>query len=195
MFSGGGRRSVLVVSSTKKGVEFISGLLDTGEYFPVSYAKNGSDARRMLITNSYDLIIINAPLTDEFGEELAIHIVENAVSGVLLIVKSELFDEICYRVEEFGVFTVSKPLSKQYFYQALKLCTATVERLRVFEKEKVKLQVKIDEIRIIDRAKCTLIEYLKMSEAQAHRYIEKQAMDMRTTKKSIAESILRTYES
>ena len=38
-------------------------------------------------------------------------------------------------------------------------------------------------------------QYLNMSEAEAHRYIEKQAMDMRMTKKQVAESILKTYEN
>ena len=52
----------------------------------------------------------------------------------------------------------------------------------------------MNEVRIINRAKCCLIEYLKMTEPQAHRYIEKQAMDLRQTKREIAESILKTYE-
>jgi response regulator NasT len=34
-----------------------------------------------------------------------------------------------------------------------------------------------------------------MTEGQAHRYIEKQAMDMRTPRKEIAENILKTYET
>lgn len=51
-----------------------------------------------------------------------------------------------------------------------------------------------DEIRLIERAKEVLIEYLKMTEAQAHRYIEKQAMDMRITRREVAESIIKTYE-
>jgi len=51
------------------------------------------------------------------------------------------------------------------------------------------------DIRIIDRAKCLLISYLNMSEQEAHRYIEKQAMDMRLTKRMIAEGIIKTYEN
>ena len=39
-----------------------------------------------------------------------------------------------------------------------------------------------------------LIQYLSMTESQAHRYIEKQAMDMRLPKRAVAESILNTYE-
>ena len=50
-------------------------------------------------------------------------------------------------------------------------------------------------MRLIDRAKCVLIQYLTMTEPQAHRYIEKQAMDTRTTRREVAQQILRTYET
>jgi response regulator NasT len=36
---------------------------------------------------------------------------------------------------------------------------------------------------------------MKMSEKEAHRYIEKEAMDMRMPKRAIAEGILKTYEN
>lgn len=58
-----------------------------------------------------------------------------------------------------------------------------------------KLQNKLEEIRLIDRAKCVLIQYLNMTEQQAHRYIEKQSMDLRQSRVVTAESILKTYES
>ena len=49
-------------------------------------------------------------------------------------------------------------------------------------------------MRLINRAKCTLIEYLKFTEPQAHRYIEKQAMNNRQTRREVAEKILKTYK-
>lgn len=52
-----------------------------------------------------------------------------------------------------------------------------------------------EEIEIINRAKTTLMEYLGFTEPQAHRYIEKHAMDMRVTKIEIAKNILKIYES
>jgi len=52
-----------------------------------------------------------------------------------------------------------------------------------------------EEARLVYRAKEVLIEYLKMTESQAHRYIEKQAMDMRITRREVAESIIKTYEN
>ena len=52
----------------------------------------------------------------------------------------------------------------------------------------------MEEIRIVNRAKWLLISELKMSEEDAHRYIEKQAMDRCITRRAMAESIIRTYK-
>ena len=51
-----------------------------------------------------------------------------------------------------------------------------------------------DDIRLIDRAKWILITRMGMSENEAHRYIEKQAMDLRVTRRAIAEGLLKTYD-
>ena len=51
----------------------------------------------------------------------------------------------------------------------------------------------MEDIRVVNKAKWFLIEQLKMTEQEAHRYIEKQAMDRCVTKRVIAENILSTY--
>jgi response regulator NasT len=51
----------------------------------------------------------------------------------------------------------------------------------------------MEEIRLVNRAKWLLIENLKMTESDAHHYIEKQAMDRCCSKKEIALGIIKTY--
>jgi response regulator NasT len=51
----------------------------------------------------------------------------------------------------------------------------------------------MEEIRIVNRAKWLLISELKMTEPQAHRYIEKQAMDRCVPRRTVAEEIIRIY--
>ncbi len=187
--------SVLVVSSGPKVNEFLGEVLEPATYSPIVFAKSGGEARNILITQTFDLIIINAPLSDEFGNDLALKLTDNAVCGVILIVKSEIYEDVSDQVEQYGVLTVSKPVSRPVFLQVLKMSVATLERLRRLDKENKRLSLKLDEIKLIDRAKWVLIEYLKMSEPQAHRYIEKQAMDMRITKREVAESIIKNYEN
>ena len=62
------------------------------------------------------------------------------------------------------------------------------------EDENKKLQQKISEVRIVDRAKCILIQHLEMTERQAHHYIEKQSMDLRQSRIVTAQNILKTYD-
>ena len=70
---------------------------------------------------------------------------------------------------------------------------AMQERFRMLEKKTVTLEEKMDEIRTVNHAKWVLINHMKMSEDEAHRYIEKQAMDTRKSKREIAEGIIKTY--
>jgi two-component system, response regulator PdtaR len=88
-----------------------------------------------------------------------------------------------------------KPMDKQLFWSALKLANASYSKMTLLKNENNRLLQKIEDVRVIDRAKCILIQYLKMTEVEAHKYIEKQAMDMRITKKTVAQHILKTYES
>ena len=92
-----------------------------------------------------------------------------------------------------GVYTLSKPLSRNSLSNALEWMTATRERLRNLEKKTLSLEEKMKEIRIVNRAKWLLISALGMDESQAHRYIEKKAMDSSVSKKEVADLIIKTY--
>lgn len=154
---------------------------------------SGGDARRRLAEKEFELVIINAPLPDEYGHELAADAAQNSCAGVLLLVKSELADSVSARVEADGVFVLAKPLNRALFFQALRLAAASRKRVYGLQKENRLLQKKIEDIRIVDRAKCVLIEQLDFTEAQAHASIEKQAMDTRRTRREIAQEIICRY--
>lgn len=186
--------SILIVSSSKKGMSFFTEVLSQNSYGEIVTVTNGGEARRLLVERDFDLCIINAPLIDEFGDEFAKDIVSNGIVQVILVVRTDIYDEVSERVEELGVITIAKPMNRTIFWSALKIANATYNKMCRLKKENNKLLQKIEDIRMIDRAKCILIQYLNMTETEAHRYIEKQAMDMRSTRKVVAEGILRTYE-
>lgn len=186
--------SVLIVSSSVKAEEYLRDILDTAQFSPVVTASGAGEAKRMQLENHYDLVLINAPLADDFGTELAIEIAEDSASGVILFVKNELFEQVSYKAEDYGVLTVAKPGSRQGIYQAIKLLVATRRRIKTFENKAVTLEAKMKEIRLINRAKWLLIDRFKMSETEAHKYIEKTAMDNCVKRGEIAENIIRTYE-
>ena len=122
-------------------------------------------------------------------------ITDKTTSAVVLIAKNEIADQVSAKVESYGVLVVTKPINKTLFNQAIKLACVSRKRILGIHSENLKLHNKIEEIKLIDRAKCVLIQYLNLTEPQAHRYIEKQAMDMRITKNEVAQGILKTYET
>ena len=171
--------SVLVVSASAKFNESVRGLLPERFYWPVTVLTDAAGARRELLENSCDLVVINTPLPDEFGTRL---------------VKAEHFPDIDGRLTPQGVLVLSKPMSTQLFTQSLRLLCGTRERLRGLEKKNATIEEKMEEIRLVNRAKWLLIGELNMTEQEAHRYIEKQAMDRCVTKRAVAEQILSTYK-
>ena len=188
------RYSVLLVSSSPKFNESMLALLPESRFYPVAAVSDVSSARRRLLESKYDIVIINAPLPDDFGTRLALNICDNSGTAVLLFVKAEHYPDINGRVSPFGVLVLPKPASSQTVSQSLQLLCGTRERLRRMEQKTASIEEKMEEIRIINRAKLLLMEQLKMTEKEAHRFIEKQAMDQRLTRARVAQLILDRYE-
>lgn len=193
MATGKMKYRVLVVGSGDKIFDYISDMLPKSGYEPLMRANDAGEARRLLLDTPADIVIINTPLTDEFGTELALDLAESPM-GVMLLVKSELYDQVCYKVEDSGVLTLGKPMTRQGFYSAVKLLTAMSARLMKMEKKNRSLQEKMADIRVVNRAKWLLIERHRMTEEDAHYFIEKQSMDMRLSRREVAENIIRSYD-
>lgn len=185
---------VLVVSSTESFGTSMAPLLPPTDYYPVVYARSSAEAQRLLAENSYDIVIINTPLSDDFGLRLASYVSSNTTAGVLLLVKSDRYTETSAKMLSYGVMTLPKPTSSQMLTQTLGVLCATRERLRQMEEKQLSVEQKMEEIRLVNRAKWLLIETLGMSEAESHRYIEKQAMDLRISKAQVSRNIIHTYQ-
>lgn len=188
------RYSLLLVSSAARFNCTLTAMLPGSLYSPVSIAADITGARRKLLEKRYDIIIVNTPLPDDFGTRFALDICENSGTGVLLLVKAEYYPDINAKVSPCGALTLSKPTTPQLIMQSLTLLCATRERLRRMEEKTASIEEKMENIRVINRAKCLLIEQLRMTESEAHRYLEKQAMDLCVTKRKIAENIISAYK-
>ena len=186
--------SVILVSASEKMLDAMHALLPMTDYYPVVTVRSAGDARRHFSETSYDLALILSPLPDEFGSRLAMDICRSSDTGVLLMVKKELYDDVYAKVMGHGVMVLPIPASTQMIEQSLRMLCASRERLRRMEERQATVEEKIAEIRLVNRAKWALIEILQISEPEAHRFIEKQAMDTRLSRREIANMILQDPE-
>ncbi len=189
-------RSALILSGSEKGMSALAGLLSPYGLERIDRCSAAEEAKLLLQRTDYDLLILNTPLADEFGDRFAANAAQKYSNlQLLLLVKEELYDRARRNLTPCGVYTLPKPLSKTAFEQAYFMADTARERLLLLSGQTQALREKLDDLRLVGRAKCILIEYLKLSEPEAHRYIEKQAMDLRISRREVAENILKTYEA
>ena len=182
--------SVLVLSASMKFNDVISAMLPASDYYPVNVVCNVAAARRNILSRGYDFVIINAPLPDDMGIKFALDCISRSGTVVLFLIRADQYENVSSKLTPQGVYTLSKPLSNSTLQQAINWLCASRERLRKLESKARTVEDKMEEIRLVNRAKWLLIEKLGLSEQDAHRNIEKQAMDKCITKKEVALNII-----
>ncbi|GHV05201.1 response regulator [Clostridia bacterium] len=150
-------------------------------------AVSADAARDILNSRAIELCAVNAPLPDEFGDRLAKDAAKTGITQVVMFARETLTIP--------GVMILPKPPSRAELLRALDWVKITRAKLRLFERERSEILQKLEELRVVARAKLVLVERLGLSESEAHRHVEKQAMDMRKSREQVAQMILRTYEN
>ena len=115
--------------------------------------------------------------------------------GTIVAVRKEHYAAARRYFAGSGAVVLRLPLNHELFSQAVDIVSDLVGRLRRVRTERDTLRTTLDDLKLVDRAKCALIQYLRMSEQEAHRFIERQAMNRRVPKREVAMEILKTYES
>ena len=143
----------------------------------------------------FDLICINAPLADENGIELSRRLAEATRAGVVIIIPQKNADEVNDMLNPHGVLVIARPINRHLFHHYLQFTDCFRTRMLRVERENEQLKTMVEDLKVIDRAKLLLVTCLNMSEEQAHRYLEKQAMDLRLSRLEVAKQVIKTYQN
>ena len=160
--------SVLIVSASEKFQNALRSLLPESAYSPIVTAASVGAAERARNNQDFDFVFVNSPLPDDAGIRFAIDCCRAGGTVVLLFAAAALYDSIQSRVEKHGVFVLPRPVPRDAILRGLNWMTAARERLRSYEKKVQPVEEKMEEIRLVNRAKWLLIRELKMSEPDAH---------------------------
>ena len=183
------RYSVLIVSASEQFNILAEKSLPENTFNVVEIRKSASAARRELLVRDYDIILINAPLSDGMGTDFVMDIIDKHSSGIILVVPSEIHNDVMNRLINYGVITIPKPFRKGELERSIKLLLALSRRMKKLRKQVRTLEDKMEELKLVSRAKIVLVER-GMSEKEAHEYIIREAMNSGLTKRQVAEDII-----
>lgn len=181
--------SVLVVTKDPK-ISVLAGALLIQPLFETTVVSNFNEARRMCAERIFNIVLVD--FAEGEGSDFAVDIADST-STILLLCPSHLFEQVSYKVEPYGVLTVAFPFDQFYFYSMIKAAIAVQYKVQILSSQTIKLKEKMEEIRLLNRAKLLLMEKESMTEMDAHHAIEKRAMDSGAKKTKVAEEIIKKY--
>ena len=158
----------------------------------VRLARSAQEALPILEKGETELVIMAEPIPGDMDKTLLPTLLAEERMCLLLLTETAAPRPA---LTEAGVLVLPRSAPEAMLTQAVALLAATRQKLRKLESKAQRLEARVEDLRIINRAKLLLVQQLKMTETEAHRYIEKQAMDTCRKRRTIAESIIRTYEA
>ena len=154
---------------------------------------NGSrveDALLLVERHKPDVAVLAVGLIDGDGVEAARQVM-SASPCPLVLLTSRTDSDVATRAVEAGVLGfLVKPLRPEELGPTLDLAVSRFRDLMTIRKENEELKKKLESRRLVDRAKALLIQRLGLTEAEAHRRLQKTAMDTRRPMASVAQAVL-----
>ena len=170
----------VIYSQSTHAVEVFSQILNA-EGFATIDAKE--DVAFCGVDSEATLQLINAGDNFEAAVKLAEKLVSVSSAAIILLADAENCAQHGAHLRAGGVIVVEKPLTRQLFVQSVQDAAALQGRIR-------RMGDQLDETRKICRAKLLLVEQQHMTEQQAHKYIEKEAMNRRITRLQLANELI-----
>lgn len=186
--------SALLVSASEAQTKRIGALLARARIVPFEHADSVRQALDLFDAGGIDGVLIAEPVTGSSGQELALQLKKRRCMAVLLLAEPTHADAAAALLEQSGVLVLPNDAPEALIVQTIRLLAAVRIQLEQMQHKTEKLEAKVADIRIINRAKLLLVQHLQMTETEAHKYIEKQAMNTSKPRRTIAENIIRTYE-
>ncbi|MEK6440898.1 ANTAR domain-containing response regulator [Pseudonocardia sp. T1-2H] len=153
-------------------------------------APDGEAAVQMARELKPDLVIMDVKMPKKDGIEAAAEIVEEKIAPVVMLTAFSQRDLI-ERARDAGAMAyLVKPFARHELVPAIELAVSRFAEKRALEDEVASLNDRFETRKVVDRAKGLLMARQNMTEPEAFRWIQRTAMDRRTTMKAVAEAVI-----
>lgn len=165
-------------------------MLQEEGYDVIGEAADGEQAVALAIDLNPDLVICDVKMPKMDGIAAAAQIADKRIAPVVILTAFSQRDLI-ERARDAGAMAyLVKPFQKRDLLPAIEMATSRFSEIRALEGEVTDLRERLEARKLIERAKGLLMSKHAMSEPEAFRWIQRAAMDNRTSMRSVAELVL-----
>ncbi|GAA3438511.1 ANTAR domain-containing response regulator [Kutzneria kofuensis] len=159
-------------------------------YQVVGEAGDGEEAIKLAGELRPDLVILDVKMPKMDGIEAASVIAKERIAPVVILTAFSQRD-LVERARDAGAMAyLVKPFAKRDLVPAVELAMSRFSELQALENEVASLTDRLETRKVIERAKGLLMSAQGLTEPEAFRWIQRTAMDRRTTMKAVAEAVV-----
>jgi two-component system, response regulator PdtaR len=156
-------------------------------------AADGEEAIKLASELNPDLVILDVKMPKVDGIEAAQHIAGNRIAPVVILTAFSQRD-LVERARDAGAMAyLVKPFAKRDLVPAIELAISRFNELAALEQEVAGLTERLETRKTVERAKGILMTKQGLSEPEAFRWVQRTAMDRRTTMKAVAEAVIENF--
>jgi response regulator NasT len=165
-------------------------MLEEEGFTVVGEAADGEQAVTLAVELSPDLVICDVKMPKMDGIAAAGQITEKRIAPVVMLTAFSQRD-LVERARDAGAMAyLVKPFQKRDLLPAIEMATSRFAEIRALEAEVSGLRERLEARKLIERAKGQLMSTRGMTEPEAFRWIQRAAMDNRTSMRAVAEVVL-----
>jgi AmiR/NasT family two-component response regulator len=165
-------------------------MLGESGYEVVGQASNGEQAVALTREHHPDLVIMDVKMPVLDGISAAEQLGKERIAPVIMLTAFSQ-KELVERARDAGVMAyIVKPFTRDDLAPAIDIARSRWTELTALEREVADLGERLETRKAVDRAKGILMQQLKLSEAEAFRWIQKTAMDRRLGMKEVADAVI-----
>jgi response regulator NasT len=165
-------------------------MLEEEGYVVVAEVGDGQQAVDRARELTPDLVILDIQMPVLDGLSAAEQIAGDRVAPVIVLTAFSQ-RELVERARDAGAMAyLVKPFSKNDLVPAIEVARARFAELTALDGEVRTLEERLETRKVVERAKGVLMTHQGLSEAEAFRWIQRTAMNERTSMKALAQRIL-----
>jgi two-component system, response regulator PdtaR len=162
-------------------------------YDVVGEAGDGAQAIELARTLRPGLVMMDIKMPGTDGLEAATTIAQERIAPVVMLTAFSQRDLVDAAREAGAMAYLVKPFTKTDVVPAIEVAASRFAEITALEDEVAGLTERLETRKAVERAKGLLMAKKKMSEPDAFRWIQRTAMDRRTTMKVVADAVVETF--
>lgn len=170
-------------------LDLVETLIEEG-YDVVAEAGRGDEALKLIEELKPDIVILDVRMPGLDGIEVAREVVANRAAAVLILTAFGQRDLVERAAEAGAMAYLVKPWQRSDLVPAIEMALARHRETLELVDGKQHLEDQLEARKVIDRAKGVLMDVHGLSEKDAFRYLQSNAMQNRSTMRNVSEAIL-----